>query len=372
MTGITRYILRQTLATMFFVAVSFTAAVWLVQSLRLIDLIVNRGLSVGLFAYLAVLTLPRFIDVVVPVAVFIAVLFTYNRLLAESELVVMRAAGMSPTDLARPALIAGVCGMALLMSMSAYFLPAANRAFKDLQFEIRNRFASALLQDGIFNTLSDNLTIYVRGRNPNGELLGLLIHDTRDAEKPITILAERGAFAETEDGPRMLMVNGSRQQFDRTTGKLSVLSFEKYTLDLASFRDAPGVRDREPDELYLYELLIPADGRRAMNASLIIEANFRLANPLTALAFAAIPLACLLTGEFNRRGQTRRVLTAILLAFIFETLDIGLKNLAGRTPLAVPFLYLNVLIPIWATAWLLWRDGRRPALMRRLLSSPAV
>src|SRR5690242_21147838 len=102
MNGITRYILRQTLMIMLVVGVSFTAAVWLVQSLRLIDLIVNRGLSLGLFAYLAILILPRFVDVVLPIAVFIAVLFTYNRLLTESELVVMRAAGMSQGDLARP------------------------------------------------------------------------------------------------------------------------------------------------------------------------------------------------------------------------------------------------------------------------------
>jgi lipopolysaccharide export system permease protein len=363
MSWITRYILRQTLATMIFVAVCFTAAVWLLQSLRLIDLIVNRGLSAGLFAYLAILILPRFIDVVLPIAVFIAVLFTYNRLLTESELVVMRAAGMSQADLARPALITGGVGLAMLLAMSIYFLPAANRAFKDLQFEIRNRFASVLLQDGIFNTLSESLTIYVRTRDANGELVGLLVHDTRDPARPITIIAERGAFVDTDGGPRVLMVNGGRQQLDRTTGKLSVLSFEKYTLDLASFRDAPGVRERQPDERYLHELLWPGD-RRADQGSLLIEANLRLVNPLTALAFAAIPVACLLTGEFNRRGQTRRVLLAILLALAFEVLDIGLKNLAGRTAIAVPFLYLNVMAPIWATAWLLWRDGRHPTLRR--------
>jgi lipopolysaccharide export system permease protein len=367
MRGITRYVLRLTLANMAFIAAGFTAAVWLVQSARLIDLIVNRGLSAGLFAYLAILTLPRFVDVVLPVAVFIAVLFSYNRLLAESELVVMRAAGMSQADLARPALLTGAVAMVILASMSIYFLPAANRAFKDLQFEIRNRFASVLLQDGVFNTLSDNLTIYMRGRDTNSELVGLLIHDTRDPEKPITILAERGAFADTDTGPRLLMVNGSRQQLERATGKLSVLTFEKYTLDLAGFHDAPGVRDRQPDERYLQELLFPAGGRKVSDGALLVEANFRLIAPLTALAFAAIPVACLLTGEFNRRGQTRRVVLAILFAFLFEVFDIGLKNLGGRTVLAVPFLYLNVMAPIGATLWLLWRDGRRPTL-RRVLS----
>ena len=365
MNGITRYILRQTVVIMLFVAASFTAAVWLVQSLRLIDLIVNRGLSAGLFVYLAILILPRFIDVVLPIAVFIAILFTYNRLLSESELVVMRAAGMSQAALARPAIIAGLASFAVLLSFSVYFLPAANRAFKDMQFEIRNRFASVLLQEGIFNTLSDSLTIYVRGRDANGELTGLLIHETRDPQKPVTIVAERGTFVDTESGPRVLMVNGSRQQYDRTTGKLTMLSFDKYTLDLAGYHDAPDLRDRQADELYLHELLFRPT--RPGDTSRLIEANLRLVNPLTALAFTAIPLACLLTGEFNRRGQTRRVLLAILLTFLLETLDIGFKNLAGRTLLAVPFLYLNVLAPILVTGWLLWRDSSAVAPLPRLL-----
>lgn len=365
MNGITRYILRQTLAIMIFVALSFTAAVWLVQSLRLIDLIVNRGLSFGLFAYLAILILPRFIDVVLPIAVFIAILFTYNRLLSESELIVMRAAGVSQAGLARPALLTGAISFAVLMSFSIYFLPAANRGFKDLQFEIRNRFASVLLQDGIFNTLSESLTVYMRGRDTNGELVGLLIHDTREPAKPVTIVAERGAFVDTEGGPRVLMVNGSRQQLDRATGKLSVLSFDKYTLDLAGGRDAPGLRDRQPDELFLHELLFRRT--RPGDTSRLIEAHLRLINPLTALAFSMIPVACLLTGEFNRRGQTQRVLLAIAIAFSFETLDIAFKNLAGRTTAAVPFLYLNVFAPMLVTIWLIWRDESAKTL-RRLLA----
>ena len=98
MTTLTRYILRQCFGVMVFVTAALSAAVWLAQSLTLIDLIVNRGLSVDVFLYLAVLILPRFVDIVLPIGVFIAVLFTFNRLSTESELVVMRAAGLSPTD----------------------------------------------------------------------------------------------------------------------------------------------------------------------------------------------------------------------------------------------------------------------------------
>src|SRR5271169_5533337 len=117
-----RYILRQCFGVMIFVTAALSAAVWLAQSLRLIDLIVNRGLSVDVFLYLAMLILPRFLDIVLPIGVFIAVLFTFNRLTTESELVVMRAAGLSPMALTRPVLVLAGIAFLILMSLSAYFL----------------------------------------------------------------------------------------------------------------------------------------------------------------------------------------------------------------------------------------------------------
>jgi lipopolysaccharide export system permease protein len=362
MKRVTRYVLRQTLVVTVFVAVAFSAAVWLVQSLRLIDLIVNRGLSIELFLYLAVLLLPRFVEVVLPIAVFIAVLFVYNKLIAESELVVMRAAGMSTAELARPALLIGLIGTIMLYALSLYFLPTANRAFKDLQFDIRNRFASALIQEGVFNTLSNRLMVYVKDREPNGDLGSLLIYDTRDPGKPVTIFAERGTLVDTPDGPRIVMVNGTRQEREKATGRLSVLTFEKYTLDLSDLKGAPGVRERQPEELYVGELLhrTNRNGHLTFNPRLIVELNMRIARPLTALAMAMLPVVCLLTGEFNRRGQSRRILLAILLAFVLELFDVGFENIAGRDSIAISLLYASLLLPLAAALWLLHREGARP------------
>src|SRR6201984_3931501 len=209
-----RYILRQCFGVMIFVTAALSAAIWLAQSLRLIDLIVNRGLSIEVFLYLALLILPRFLDIVLPIGVFIAVLFTFNRLTAESELVVMRSAGVSHLALAKPVLILAGIAFLILMSLSAYFLPASNRAFKDMQFEIRNRFVSSLLQEGTFTTISDKLTIYIRSRDERGEVTGLLISDSRDPQKPVTILAERGVFVDSPTGARICLVNGNSQQYE--------------------------------------------------------------------------------------------------------------------------------------------------------------
>jgi lipopolysaccharide export system permease protein len=366
MTSLDRYILRQCFAIMVFVTAALSAAVWLAQSLRLIDLIVNRGLSIEMFLYLAVLILPRFLDIVLPVGVFIAVLFAFSRLSTESELVVMRSAGLSPLALAKPVLLLATIAFLALMSLSLYFLPVANRAFKDLQFEIRNRFVSSLIQEGTFTTISDKLTFYVRSRDEHGEVAGLLINDNRDPLRPVTILAERAAFVDTPAGSRIVMVNGSRQQFDTKARKLSVLTFDRYTLDLDALHDAPGVRFREPQERFLNEVLFPPAGLDpALRHAFAIEAHQRIVIPLSTFTFALIPLACLLPGELNRRGHAKRVFLAIGVAFLFELIGLGANDLAARFPAAISLMYATDLLPLLLGLALLLQGGIRVGVRRR-------
>ncbi|HEV2186744.1 MAG TPA: LPS export ABC transporter permease LptF [Stellaceae bacterium] len=358
MNSLSRYILKQSFSVMLLVTGALTAAVWFAQSLRLVDLIVNRGLSAEIFLYLVLLILPRFLDIVLPIGTFIAVLFVFNRLITESELVVMRAAGVSQYGLAKPVLVlSGICFL-FLMTVSAYFLPAANREFKDLQFEIRHRFVSSLLQEGAFTTINDKLTIYIGSRNNRGEVNGLLIDDERDPRHPVTLVAERGAFADAGGAARIIMVNGNRQQFDRDSGKLNVLTFSRYVLDLDTIREANEGHFREPQERFLGELLFPpSDLDPTTQYSYLIEFNQRLTVPLTVFSFAMIPLACLLPGEFNRRGQLRRVLIAIGAALAFQTTDLAIKNLAGRYPIAITLTYVVDLLPFTVGLGILLHRG---------------
>jgi lipopolysaccharide export system permease protein len=369
MTRLTRYVLRQCFGVMVFVTAALSAAIWLAQSLRLIDLIINRGLSIDVFLYLAALILPRFLDIVLPIGVFIAVLFTFNRLTSESELVVMRSSGLSHVALAKPVLMLAGIAFFVLMSLSVYFLPASNRAFKDLQFEIRNRFVSSLIQEGTFTTISDKITIYVRSRDDRGEVVGLLINDSRNPERQVTIVAERGAFVDSPAGSRIVMANGNRQQFDTETRKLSLLTYDSYTLDLDTLHDAPVVRFREPQERFLNELFAPpADLEGSLRQGFVVEAHQRILVPLSVFSFSVIPLACLLPGELNRRGQLKRVLLAIGIAFLFELVDLGVNNMASRTAAAIPLMYVADLLPLVLGFGILLHGGiklgfRRPKLV---------
>ena len=361
MPGINRYMFAQVLAATVAITVGLTFAVWLTQSLRLIDFIVNRGLPATTFLYFIGLLLPSFIGIVLPIAAFCAVLFVYNKLIMDSEMVVLRAAGLSHLQLSRPALRLGFVVVGVSYAISLYLLPASYRAFKDLQYELRSDFSTVLLQEGAFNTVTDGITVYVRERTGEGELLGILVYDTREPGEPVTMMAERGAMVHSEEGPRVVMANGNRQQRDAENGRVSFLYFDRYTVELSKLREAPETRWREPKERFLMELFAvgphPAD--KAYRNELVAEGHQRLVQPLYGLSFILVGLAALLAGEFNRRGQSHRVLFAILIVAVLEAQSLALHDLAIRSERTVPMMYAGAILPILGALYVLVRRPRR-------------
>ncbi len=371
MNRITIYILRQVLVTTVFVLVTLTLAIWLTQSLRFIELIVNRGLGLGAFFYLTILLMPNFLSLVTPIALFMSTLFVYNRLTVDSELVVMRAVGFGPGQLARPAILLGALATLLGYGLSLYLVPMAFGQFKELHSDIRSDYSGLLLQEGAFTNIGSSLTVYVRAREANGDLRGILVHDSRDPSSPVTLLAERGTLATTEDGPRVILLNGNRQQVDRAAGKLSLLYFDRYSVEIGQTATSREFRWREPGERYIDELLWPDTSEandRQYAPRLIAEGHTRLSAPLYALSLVLVGLACLLTGDFNRRGLSKRLLVAAACGLGVEAISIAIPNLAARTPAAIPFLYATPLAIMALSAWVL----SSPALRRRRSADGAL
>ncbi|MEM7653660.1 MAG: LptF/LptG family permease, partial [Pseudomonadota bacterium] len=134
----------------FFGTAGLTFVVWLTQSLRFMDYLVNRGLPLADFVGLVGMLLPAFLLIVLPVAIFISTLFVYNKLIGDNELVVMRAAGFSAMGLARPVLVCGGLVAMIVYFISLYLMPIAYREFKDRQFALRHDLAALVLREGTF------------------------------------------------------------------------------------------------------------------------------------------------------------------------------------------------------------------------------
>lgn len=356
MSRLSTYMLRQLAIGLVAVTGGLAVLIWLTQSLRFVELVLNRGLSIAVFFELTVFMLPNFVAVILPVTTFIVILAVYNRMEDDRELVVMRAAGMGPMALARPALVLAGAAALLGWTMNLWVVPESYRAFREYQFEIRNRMAAVLVQEGVFNTLGEGLTVYVRERDRDGNFRGIMVHDTREAGAPATILAERGWLTLDGDTPRVTLQHGTRQELDRRTGTLRMLSFAENTMSLATEAARDEVRYRDARERGVLELLSPDPAEQVSardRARFIVEAHQRLAGPLVTLSLALVALACLLTGEFNRHGKTGRVLAAVGIGGGLVALGVGIGNLATRELALVPLIWVHAMLPgLIALAWL--------------------
>ena len=363
MNGVQRYLLRQLAGPLVFFTLALTGVIWLTQSLRFVDLIVNRGLSASTFLYVSMLILPGALALILPIALFAALLYVYQRLQAESELVVMAATGCGPWDLARPALIlAGIVALVGYLN-TLYLMPAGARTFADTKLRLRTDLAHVLLQDGTFNLIGERLTVYLRARQPNGELLGILVHDTRDPNRPITMMAERALVVRTPEGPRFLMVNGNRQEVDRQKGQLSLLHFDRYALDLSVYLVEPQTPWMEPNQRFLSQLFNPGTTPDdiANAGRMLAEAHQRLTAPLYAFAFAMLGLAATVGGEYSRRGGGRRILLAVALGVLARAAGLLAVNLSAKQAMAIPLIYL---IPFVTTAGAAWWLTVKPRAVR--------
>jgi lipopolysaccharide export system permease protein len=361
------YIFRQLMLALLAVTVGLTLLIWLVQSLRFIDLVVNHGLSMWVFLKLTGLLIPSFIAVILPITTFVVVQFIYQRLAGDRELTVMRAMGLSPAALSRP-----VLAMVVLVVLAGYALnlrvvPASLAAFGEFQWEIRNQLAAFLLQDGVFTPVSDDVTVYVRSRDPDGTLRGVLVDDARNKSARATILAERGQLVEGSDGLRVLLFDGSRQEVEPQTGRLNILTFQENVVDLSSPSRTQSEHVLGMSEVPLDALLHPPNTlTRVDQARWIAEAHKRMTAPIAAVTYALIALLSVLTGTFRRHASMLRPLISVGSVVALLAFSLALQTLAARDNALALLLWVETILPPVVFAALLFGPQTLAAWRRRV------
>ena len=367
MKNINRYIMRQLTVPMVFITFSLTGVIWLSQSLKFVEKLIN-GLPVSTFLYLSLLLLPDILRYTLLLGLFFGTLFAFNKLYSDSELIVMWAAGLSKSALARPAIY-----LALIVALIMYFLgfilvPYGNRTVTELRVAWQDSLAAVVLREGVFNSLTDGVTVYVREKTPAGEMLGILVHDERVPEKPVTYMAERGAFIKTEEGPRFIMNAGNLQEVSKRDAKLSLLYFDQYTLDITQFEKKSGARWLSPEHRYIWELINPEDSDQVRKSQhkLDSELHQRLVLPLYAMALVLIALAGVMGGEFNRRGRAQRMVISSICGVLLLVGGMALFRSTAYPAIIVPTQYLLPILTSIAAAYLAsggrlkWREDIPP------------
>ena len=376
MRRLTFYILRQIIGPFALFTLLLTLVVWLTQSLRLLDLVINRGQSAAIFGYLTLLMLPSLLTVIIPVAFFGAALYALHKLNNDSEMVVMWSAGVSRIQMALPVLLAAAGAMAVTYACNLYLMPAGQRAMRDKVFDIRADIGAAILREGAFTAPTNGLTVFIREITPGGEIRGILVHDNRNPQRPISYLAERGVLAQTPAGARLIMVNGNVQQAEQTGARLSVLRFDRYVFDLDQFAGPQRSSERETSERYLGELLRPelgVDAGQDMRRGVYFaEAHNRLSSPLYAVAFGLIALAATASGHMARGSYALRLTAAALGGIVLRMLGYAVQGAAARNPALAVLLYLLPALGIAVASTILADVPLLPAGIRRFFVPAAA
>ena len=225
----------------------------------------------------------------------------------------MQSMGLSKFELARPAIKFSIIIALICYAISMFIQPISAKNFRDMQLRLKNDYVALLVQDGVFSTPVDGLMVFVRERDSAGILHGIMVHDNREEGKSITMMAESGKLVETPQGPRFLLKNGNRQELDK--GRLSLLNFESYTLDISLYNSQMGGRYRSIQEMFLPELLANDKNASEMeNNKRRAEAHQRIIWPSYSITLTLFSLAVLFSGQFNRRGQWQRVTMAAVVS----------------------------------------------------------
>jgi lipopolysaccharide export system permease protein len=312
MGSIGRYIFRTTLVAFLAILASVTTLLWMTQGLRNIDIITNEGQTIFVFIGITGLITPLLVLLIAPIALTLAVAYVLHKLGNDSELIVMNAAGMAPRRIFAPFFAVGLVASLLVGAMAFYVSPECLRDLRRWVTQVRFEIVTNNLQPGRFSVIEGKLTIHIRERKPNGQLIVIMVDDQRDEKVRMTILAERGDNM-MDHGAYLVLENGTLQQQEMGERDPRIIRFNDYAFDLS--RLSPdlatigySVQERFPWELWRVAHVNPdsEESRRSR-----AELHSRIAAPLYPLAFLIVTFAFLGAPRSTRHSRAVSLISAL-------------------------------------------------------------
>lgn len=363
---IQNYLFRQVLRTVLIIVGGLALLAILAQGLSRTDLIIENRQSAVTYFYVVLLGAPQIIALLTPLALFIAAVWSLNRIHRDSEIVVAQAASMSRWQVASPVIRLAVMAAIVHLLIGLFVQPTAQRQLRETVSDARADLAASLIRPGQFTQASEKLTFFAR-ESRGGELRGILISDARDPDRAVDYLAQTGTTIEVDGRPAIVMRNGQIHDLDENNS-LSILDFEQYTFDLTPFLREEGEVILKSSDRYLYELFF-VDRKNYMEVqnadAFLAEGHARLTTPLLNIAMAMIAIVAVIGGDFSRRGYSRRITIATVGALMLVIVQLSVQSAAADDPALNAVQYVIPLGTIATLAWFLFRTPRPRGTVQR-------
>ncbi|MFQ5666733.1 MAG: LPS export ABC transporter permease LptF [Candidatus Binatia bacterium] len=323
---INRYILREMLAPFGLGLAVFTLVLLIARILKLVEMVVNRGVPLLDVVKLFSCILPAFLEVTVPMALLLGVIVAFGRLSSDSEIIALKSSGVSLYQLVQPvALLATVIAIVTL-GLSLYARPWGNSRLRDGLYDIAKKRASAGIKEKVFTDDFSGLVIYVDHIEPPGNTLhGILISDARDPVQHNTIFAKIGILVPNESLHMLVLrlLGGSVHAFRPQDRSYQRTEFSIYdiTLDLDTALASLRRRHKDPSEMTIPELQAAmaakhAAGQPAFGEAVELQRKFSI--PFACLAFAAIGIP--LGIRPSRAVRSRSFTLSLVIIFLYYLL----------------------------------------------------
>ncbi|MBF0423080.1 MAG: LptF/LptG family permease, partial [Magnetococcales bacterium] len=232
MIRLNRYLFTECAISSALVLFVLTFLIMLPKILNLVDLWVNKGVDISVLGNMILWLSPQFVVSVVPMALLMGILLALGRLSQDSEIVVLKASGVSLYQILFP--------IAILVSLFTFLTVLLNMTLVPDSFHrfsiLRNALLSSTtlaLKPQTFNQTIPGLTIYIHEKSDNGSVLyGLLIHDERKPDATVTLTARSGQLQFSGEDDSILTLNEGSRHEKLPGGRYRHLRFANYNLDL--------------------------------------------------------------------------------------------------------------------------------------------
>ncbi|QPC44243.1 YjgP/YjgQ family permease [Kaustia mangrovi] len=354
-----RYIIRQVSGPLF-AAMAIGLLVLLAERMvRLLDVTLGKKNSFAIVFEMLAYLVPHYLGLAVPAALFLGLLFGFNRLSKSSELDAFLAAGIGLHQLTRPVLALALALMFAAIAIFGWAQPYTRYAYRSVEYTVKNVDVFYLAEEGVFMQAGSRTFILDKLERSSNEFERIFLFEDRGADGSETVTAERGALIEVpgETRPVLHLENGHRLTVDGWPG--AGTSAAQPTSVVGDFSSAETPLGKETSRLFRprgndqRELTLPELAMRldspppdATRDEMVAELHKRLVNifSLPVLPFLAIPFA--LGRRRGMRAYRFGAALIILVAYheILEqgTLLVRVGQLSPYIALWLPYAVLTV------------------------------
>ena len=343
---IDRYIIREILFTLLAVIAVLLVIFISNRFIRYMAELSGGAVDGGaLLAVVALKTLGAMV-IILPLALFMAVLLAFSRLYKDSEMTALTAAGVSTRRIYRPVLMLAAGVAAVVAGISFWLGPWAEERSYQMRDEQQSRAEIASAAPGRFVRFSGSQGVfYFRSLSRDGEIMHeVFVRQRRNGGEDLVLSAERASASEDSKGERyMVFENGYRYEGRPGNAEFRIVSFREHSVRMERPEIRPAQRKQKAR---------PTAALGFADAADVAELQWRISMPLSVLVLAL--LAVPLSRTNPRQGRYAKLFVAVLVYLLYNNL-LGMANswtARGAVPGVIGMWWVHLLM--LAGAWLLF------------------